>query len=185
MSGRTFRIGLCFVVCAANLSSQPLTSYLPDHRLTPGAVRSAVEGEVCSTRRTAHYRGTANVSKWAVLARYGIPSSLSHNFEDDHLIPLELGGSDGIENRWPQPWRGRWGAADKDRLENRLRYLVCQAGGGRHVSLAEAQQAIAADWIQSYLRYVGHRRPYDQGEGIRGRLYDGRVAPFPYRLSRA
>jgi hypothetical protein len=38
----------------------------------------------------------------------------------DHLIPLELGGSNDIANLWPQSYVTVWNAHMKDRLENRL-----------------------------------------------------------------
>ena len=45
--------------------------------------------------------------------------------EVDHLVSLELGGSNAIGNLWPEPYAGRWGARTKDVLENRLHELVC------------------------------------------------------------
>ncbi len=30
--------------------------------------------------------------------------------EVDHLVSLELGGSNDIRNLWPEPSAGRWGA---------------------------------------------------------------------------
>ena len=63
-----------------------------------------------------------------------------YQHEVDHLISLELGGSNAIRNLWPEPYAGRWGARTKDVLENRLHDLVCEgqtyasvgaaAGGG-------------------------------------------------------
>jgi len=49
---------------------------------------------------------------------------------------------------------GKCGAHTKDRLEDRLRKLVC-AG---KVPLATAQYEIATDWISAYNRYVGPLR---------------------------
>lgn len=43
-----------------------------------------------------------------------------HGCEVDHLISLELGGANAIENLWPQPFDGKWNAHVKDRLELRL-----------------------------------------------------------------
>jgi hypothetical protein len=71
--------------------------------------------------------------------------------EVDHLISLELGGSNVIRNLWPEPYAGKWGARTKDVLENRLHELVCE---GRLV-LASAQHQEARDWIAAYRRYVG------------------------------
>jgi len=69
--------------------------------------------------------------------------------EVDHLISLELGGSNRITNLWPEPYDITWNAHVKDRLENRLHEMVC-AG---QLDLATAQKAIATDWIAAYKRY--------------------------------
>ena len=45
---------------------------------------------------------------------------------------------------------GGWGAKKKDRLEARLRTLVC-AG---QLSLTETQAAISQNWIEAYRRYL-------------------------------
>jgi hypothetical protein len=108
---------------------------LPDPTCTPGAVADGDIAVVCGTR-TASRRHVSAATRRAVLAAYGRPSG---DFELDHLIPLELGGSNEAANLWPQP------APDfraKDRLENLLHARVC-AGT---LPLAQAQRAIAADW---------------------------------------
>jgi hypothetical protein len=76
------------------------------------------------------------------------------HYEEDHLIPLGLGGDPSDpRNLWPQPRTAPdgWGADRKDELELMLNRLVC-AG---HLPLRKAQRAIAADWIATYRRYVG------------------------------
>jgi hypothetical protein len=73
--------------------------------------------------------------------------------ELDHLIPLELGGSNRASNLWPQRYDGEWNARDKDKLEGRLHRLVC--GGG--LDLETAQRAIASDWIAAYKLYAAGR----------------------------
>ena len=75
-------------------------------------------------------------------------------YEEDHLIPLGLGGAPADpRNLWPEPRTSPdgWGADRKDELEFALNQLVCS---GR-LLLREAQQAIATDWIAAYRRYVG------------------------------
>ncbi len=61
-----------------------------------------------------------------------------------------------MDNLWPEPMRlnveGRdLGAVTKDRLEERLAELV----RFDELPLAEAQKAIAKDWVKAYERYVG------------------------------
>jgi hypothetical protein len=86
--------------------------------------------------------------KEASLAAYGDAGPL-HDYEYDHLVPLELGGAaNDPRNLWPEP-----GASPnpKDELENRLSEMVC-AG---NLSLATAQREIAGDWVATYHRFVG------------------------------
>jgi hypothetical protein len=70
-----------------------------------------------------------------------------HDYELDHLIPLELGGcSTCIANLWPQPWTSP-GAHEKDEVEHYLRDRVCHY----RMSLSEAQRLVASDWYSLYL----------------------------------
>jgi hypothetical protein len=64
----------------------------------------------------------------------------SERTELDHLVPLELGGSNDASNLWPEypPTPN-----PKDKVEDALNAAVC---GGR-MKLAAAQIAIAADWL--------------------------------------
>jgi hypothetical protein len=80
---------------------------------------------------------------------YGIPRGTPA--ELDHLVPIGLGGSNAIINLWPEAGRV---PNPKDLVENRLRAAVC-AGT---VTLAAAQQAIAADWMTAIQR-LGLRVP--------------------------
>ena len=81
-------------------------------------------------------------------SRYGtIQTSL---VEEDHLIPLEIGGSPkDTRNLWPELWNGTWGAHKKDVLENKLHLMIC----ARLITLAQAQQAFATNWIDAYNNY--------------------------------
>ena len=89
------------------------------------------------------------------MREYGYTDHYLSDFEEDHLIPLEIGGAPtDPRNLWPEPHvaPGGWGSRRKDYLENLLRRLVCE---GR-VPLAEAQQAIARNWIAAYRMYHPH-----------------------------
>jgi hypothetical protein len=73
------------------------------------------------------------------------------SYEEDHLISLQLGGHPtDPKNLWPETYNTRCGARIKDVLETRLRKLVCT----KKISLADAQKAIATDWIKAYKQYV-------------------------------
>jgi hypothetical protein len=124
---------------------------LPDRRLTPGvALAGVTAAQVCETGWASAHRNVPTSEKDEAYARYGI-RRVPYAYEVDHLVSLELGGSNDIRNLWPEKERGQWGAMTKDRLENRLHELVC----GGQLSLASAQHDEATDWIAAYRRYVG------------------------------
>jgi hypothetical protein len=81
------------------------------------------------------------------------------DYEIDHLISLELGGSNSIKNLWPESHRtSPWNAQVKDRLEDKLHELVCSG----QLDLKTAQQAIASNWIEAYKKYVSPNPPIPQ-----------------------
>jgi hypothetical protein len=87
------------------------------------------------------------------LLAYGLTEPIA-DYEEDHLIPLEVGGSPADpRNLWPEPrdvlLPGE-GAETKDKLENRLHDLVCSGA----LLLSDAQHAVASDWLAAYRVYV-------------------------------
>lgn len=123
---------------------------LPRPDLTPGAVLTTSAAAVCVSGYASSVRDVPDSEKEAVYARYGVPH-VPYAHEVDHLVSLELGGSNAIRNLWPEPYAGRWGARTKDVLENRLHDLVC-AGA---LTLRHAQRIEARNWVAAYDRYVG------------------------------
>jgi hypothetical protein len=71
--------------------------------------------------------------------------------EVDHIVPLELGGSNDIANLFPERAAPDPGFHAKDRLENRLHALVC-AGS---MTLRAAQRGIASNWQGLYRQVYG------------------------------
>jgi hypothetical protein len=127
---------------------------MPDSKLTPGAIlENATVPVICTHGYTQTVRNVPESLKKQVFAEYNIDPK-SDKFEIDHLISLELGGSNDIKNLWPQSYTtSPWNAHRKDSLENRLHLLVCS---GR-ISLTEAQHAISTNWIDAYNKYMGNR----------------------------
>ena len=100
---------------------------VPNPVLTPGAVLTTSRARVCAPGYSASVRDVPSAENAAVYARYGIPH-VPYEHEVDHLVSLEVGGSNAITNLWPEPYAGRWGARTKDVLENKLHELVCAGG---------------------------------------------------------
>jgi hypothetical protein len=124
---------------------------LNDLQVTPGAARTASVPDICNTA-TGTVRHVTPKMKRQVCASYGVPAARCNgqNVEIDHLIPLELGGSNDTANLWPQPYRPQPGAREKDVLENFYHRQVCSG----QMEIQAAQQAIAQDWFGAWKQMV-------------------------------
>lgn len=135
--------------------ARALAADLPNPILTPGVVLTTDVAEVCVPGYAGNVRNVSAAKKRAVYKRYGLPyndrSKCVDGAEVDHLISLQLGGSNDIRNLWPESYCGTWNAHVKDRLENHLHRMVCDG----EISLREAQRIIAKDWIEAYRKYLG------------------------------
>jgi hypothetical protein len=119
---------------------------LPDPACTPGSVDPAVSqrdigSTICRVHWTDRVRPPESQTE---LAKYHVAYPAYHipartQSELDHLVPLELGGSNDITNLWPETGKL---PNPKDKVENALNHAVCD---GR-TTLAAAQLAIASDW---------------------------------------
>jgi hypothetical protein len=115
--------------------------------------------------RKPQHSSSRNASRERILAcsfaverEYGLAAKhYGRTVEIDHIVSLELGGSNDIANLYPEEATFRNhapGYHTKDRLENRLHDLVC-AGSLR---LRTVQRQIAANWQALYKRVFGVRR---------------------------
>lgn len=144
-------IGISLAVSSAGLQRAGSPPVLPDPKLTPGDVLPVTRADVCVPGYSKKVRDVPKSVKDQAYAEYGIASHRPGDFEVDHLISLELGGSNSIRNLWPQSYRTQpWNAHVKDRLENRLHSLVCSG----KLDLRTAQQEIASDWIAAFKKFV-------------------------------
>ena len=131
----------------------------PDRHCTPGPLnpdvtQSTIGATICRSGWTRTVRPSESVTgpeKFASMAAYGVRGRAS-GYEYDHLVPLELGGAvNDPRNLWPEAdYLSHVGfyRNPKDRLENGLRWMVC----ARTMTLAQAQRAIAYNWVAEYRR---------------------------------
>ena len=127
-------------IWAGNAQAQePL---VPNHKLTPGKV----------AERDKDRAGVTLGMEKKVFARYRLPWSRRAEYKIDHLIPLELGGADAVDNLWPQRVRARPYGADRKELLTEV--LVTKIARGQ-ISPAQAQEEISRDWIDAFIDHVG------------------------------
>lgn len=141
----------------------------PDPTLTPGVADTAVTQAniaktICVSGYTAKVRPPASytgVLKRQQIVAYGYADIKLADYEEDHLISLEIGGAPrDPKNLWPEPYTvklsdGRSvGAHVKDLIENKLHTLVCI----HDITLAAAQHEEATDWITAWFA-LDHQAP--------------------------
>jgi hypothetical protein len=123
--------------------SQPVVRASPT--LTPGALnpdvtQANIHETICTRGWTKTIRPPVeytNALKAKQMRQYGLAGDPS-DYQEDHLISLELGGDPrDPRNLWPEPYPR---AAEVDRIENELNATVC---AGR-LSLADAQRKESA-----------------------------------------
>ena len=131
---------------------------VPDPNCTPGAVNPTLTLNVLKNPnfRTKCLRDgvttpaqKATTYRWYGLAKPPNNTGANQVCELDHLVSLELGGADTLDNIWPQCGPSRVALAQrffkrKDTVEN---FLAKQVRNGQ-ISLADAQKGIATDWTQ-------------------------------------
>lgn len=117
---------------------------LPDSSCTPGAIFPAASTtQICRSGYASSVRNVTQAVKDQIYQEYGIATHKPGEYEIDHLISLELGGSNDIKNLWPESYQGKYNAHVKDNVENMLHTKVCDGT----LSLSDAQKAIAANWV--------------------------------------
>jgi len=76
---------------------------LEDKACTPGDIMNppVTSDQVCTPGYSSSVRSVSTSEKDQVYAEYGIASHVTGEYEVDHLVSLELGGSNDISNLWP------------------------------------------------------------------------------------
>ena len=125
---------------------------LPDSACTPGAIfPDATTDKICVSGYASSVRNVPTSEKDQAYAEYGITSHYTGQYEVDHLVSLELGGSNDISNLWPEAANPTPGFHQKDRVENYLHDQVCSG----KIALHDAQVEIATNWLQVYQQMQG------------------------------
>ncbi|MFF3585532.1 hypothetical protein ACFYX7_53425, partial [Streptomyces mirabilis] len=77
------------------------------------------------------------------LTNYRYSDTSMSDYEEDHLVPLELGGAPRDPgNLWPEPHYGTKTASTKDGTETKLKNAVCNGT----ITLSAARSAIKNKW---------------------------------------
>ncbi len=135
------------------------TVYYPDPVKTPGAVLTQDAKVICKVGYTKTVRSVPSRIAKQVFKNYGIDYSRHSEYEVDHLISLELGGSNDITNLWPQKYckpaekKICWGAREKDVVETNLHRRICKG----QITISGAQKIIVSDWYAEYRRIKGEQ----------------------------
>ena len=132
----------------------------PDPKMTPGdtdpsITQDNIKTTICIPGYTARagIRNVPDVIKKRVIQEYYYDKVKFGKVEIDHLISLELGGSNDIKNLWPQSYvSAPYNAHLKDALENRFHALVCKGT----ITLKDAQHMISTGWIAGYEKYYAN-----------------------------
>jgi hypothetical protein len=136
--------------CHARVVDAASGKFLPDPVCTPGAVDPGVTQAnlaqtICRSGFSSLVRAPASETdkaKKLSLQQYG--ETASSTTEYDHVISLEVGGTNATSNLWPEPNATNATGVNnpKDPVENQLHTAICS---GR-ISLVDAQKAIATNW---------------------------------------
>jgi len=138
-------IGLIAFAVLDRGGSSAVPAILANPTLTPGSlnpdVTQATIGQtICVRGWTATVRPPTSYTdqlKLQQMPEYGESGSPS-DYQEDHLISLELGGNPtDPRNLWPEPYPR---ASDVDKIENELNAKVCSG----ELTLAEAQDTESA-----------------------------------------
>ena len=151
-----------FLVLDPSSFAQQSSPIRPNSNLTPGATLPVTVDDIRVPGYTKKVRNVPQAVKEKVYAEYGVTSRHPREYEIDHLISLELGGSNSIRNLWPQSYLTQpWNARVKDRLENKLHEMVVSG----QLNLPTAQRMIATDWIAAYKQVFHTDQPISKRNG--------------------
>ncbi len=117
-------------------------------------MRNVSLAEVCTMAHEEVEVDVPAATRSAVFKEYGIAGAVPADYEIDYLVAPGLGGSEDIQNLWPEPYAAAaWNAHVKDSLEEYLHASVCSG----KLDLRTAQSDISHDWIAALQKVFSHR----------------------------
>ena len=148
---------LAILVSCTAVPPAATTVAVPAEALNPDVRPDTIDQTICLPGYAASVRPATSYTngvKAKFLRESGGDISNASKYELDHIIPLAVGGHPrNLMNLMLQPWDGADGAKKKDRLEKRLRQLVCS----KQLGLRDAQAAVYGDWKAAYRKYLDGR----------------------------
>ena len=134
---RFVAFGFVCSIAVLAVSTSAFAPPSPNPSFTPGAtdphVRQAtIKQMICTRGRSTTHRNVSTRTSNEVYATYHIKKSNRTKYVIDHLVPLEVGGTNSLTNLWPEPKND---AKTKDKLAAQMHAAVCS---GR-LTLAAAQ----------------------------------------------
>jgi hypothetical protein len=136
------KLFLAVVILTIASTALAQDALVPNRKLTPGRI----------AERDKDRGGVTLKMEQKVFARYRLPWARRAEFKIDHLIPLELGGADTIDNLWPQSLRAKPYGADRKELLTEVLLERIRAG---QMTIAQAQEQIRSDWIDAFVDHLG------------------------------
>lgn len=114
--------------------------------LNPNVTQSNLQQTVCVSGYTSTIRPSVrytNKLKFKQLADGKYIDKDPTHYEEDHFIPLAIGGHPTAEgNLWAEPRFGQYNATDKDVVEYGVYRDLCKG----KLTLAQAQNVFLTDW---------------------------------------
>lgn len=111
------------------------------YALLPGKV---IVGDICVPGYSSNIRKVTPKTSAQVYNNYGVVSRVTGEYEMDHIISLELGGTNDIGNLYPQPAIPKPGFHEKDKVENCFHRMICKG----ELDIVKAQHIISTDWTE-------------------------------------
>jgi hypothetical protein len=136
------KLFLAVLILTIATSARAQEASLPNPKLTPGRI----------AERDKDRSGVTLAMEKKVFSRYRLPWPRRAEFKIDHLVPVELGGADTIDNLWPQGLRTKPYGADRKEL---LTEVLLERVAKKQITLEQARELIRKDWIDAFVDHVG------------------------------